>query len=260
MNLARVEYYLSDFLSIIETREFREGRVVSDSLVDKSCYGADQDAREKYGDIMLPENLYIVGTVNMDETTFPFSRKVLDRANTIEFSSVDLIPEISEQKPIIPPIKAGNGFLKTEYLLLTECLAQSEDRDFVGQVCAELQSVNQLLKEVNAHVGYRVRDEIAFYMLNNQKAELLSYEEAFDNQIMQKILPRLQGSGSAVKRVLCELFKFCASDYEGYQTENSDTASKMFQAAKDAKYSNSAEKIAFMVRRYEEDGFTSYWL
>ena len=260
MNLARVEYYLSDFLSIIETRDFRKSRVVSDPLVDKSCYGADQDAREKYGDILLPENLYIVGTVNMDETTFPFSRKVLDRANTIEFSYVDLIPDISEQKPVIPSIEAGNGFLKTEYLLLTECLAQSEDRDFIGQVCAELQSVNQILKEANAHVGYRVRDEIAFYMLNNQKAELLSYEEALDNQIMQKILPRIQGSGSAVKRMLCELFKFCAGDYEGYQTENSDTASKMFQAAKDAKYPNSAEKIAFMVRRYEEDGFTSYWL
>jgi len=69
MNLARVEYYLSDFLSVIETRDLRDGRIVSDRLLPF----------DDYGDIRFPENLYLVGTVNMDETTFPFSKKVLDR-------------------------------------------------------------------------------------------------------------------------------------------------------------------------------------
>ena len=62
--------------------------------------------------------------------------------------------------------------------------------------------------------------------------------------------------------MLCELFKFCAGDYEGYQTETDDISAKMLRAVQkpDCKYKNSAYKIAFMVRRYEEDGFTSYWL
>ena len=107
-----------------------------------------------------------------------------------------------------------------------------------------------------------MRDEITFYMLNNKNAELLSRDEAFDNEIMQKILPRIQGSSAAVKNMLCELFKRCAGEYESYQTESDDISSKMFKAAQKAecKYKKSAEKIAYMVRRFEEDGFTAYWL
>ena len=84
MNLARVEYYFSDFLSIIETRDLVEDEIVTDNLVPKICYSGDEDAEKLYSNLMIPENLYIIGTVNMDETTFPFSKKVLDRANTIE--------------------------------------------------------------------------------------------------------------------------------------------------------------------------------
>lgn len=134
--------------------------------------------------------------------------------------------------------------------------------DLVGQYCADLQTINQILQSASAQVGYRVRDEIVFYLLNNKEAELLSEEDAMDNEIMQKILPRIQGSSTSVKNMLCELFKLCAGDYEGYQTESNDVSAKMMKAAQrpDCKYKKSAEKIAFMVRRYEEDGFTSYWL
>ena len=114
----------------------------------------------------------------------------------------------------------------------------------------------------NAHVGYRVRDEIAFYMLNNKETELITEDNAFDNEIMQKILPRIQGSSTAIKEMLCELFKEFAGDYTGIQVSSNDTASDMLRKIeKDgARYRKSAEKIAFMVRRFEEDGFTSYWL
>lgn len=111
-------------------------------------------------------------------------------------------------------------------------------------------------------MGYRVRDEIVFYLLNNAELDLLSVNDAMDNAIMQKILPRIQGSSGAVKDMLCELFKVCAGDYAGYQTEDNDVSTKMLRAAQssECKYKKSAEKIAFMVRRFEEDGFTSYWL
>ena len=258
MNLARVEYYLSDFLSVIETRDLQAGHIISDPLVSGTYYGSDAAAAGKYGTVPFPENLYVIGTVNMDETTFPFSRKVLDRANTIEFSFVDLTPP-TEWAPVTPaPLNLGNGFLKTEYLLLAQCADQQEA---VNSYCLELQKLNRILQQANAHVGYRVRDEVVFYLLNNKAAELLPENEAIDNEITQKILPRIQGSSASIKNMLCELFRVCAGDYEGQNTE-SDLSSKMMTVAQkpDCKYPKSAQKIAFMVRRFEEDGFTSYWL
>ncbi len=258
MNLARVEYYLSDFLSVIETRDFQAGHIISDPLVSSTYYGSDAAAEGKYGTVPFPENLYVVGTVNMDETTFPFSRKVLDRANTIEFSFVDLTPPTEWASSTSAPLNLGNGFLKTEYLLLAQCVDQQEA---INSYCLELQKLNRILQQANAHIGYRVRDEAVFYLLNNKAAELLSENEAIDNEIIQKILPRIQGSSASIKNMLCELFRVCAGDYEGQNTE-SDLSSKMMTVAQkpDCKYPKSAQKIAFMVRRFEEDGFTSYWL
>ena len=249
---------MSDFLSVIETRDFQTGHIISDPLVTDAYYGPDRIAAGKYGTILFPENLYVVGTVNMDETTFPFSRKVLDRANTIEFSYVDLTPPTEWPSTIPDALSLNNDFLKTEYLLLVQCEGQQET---VNEYCAELQNLNHILQRANAHVGYRVRDEIIFYMLNNKTSNLLPENEAMDNEIMQKILPRLQGSSASIKNMLCELFKVCAGEYEGQNTE-SDLSSKMMKVAQqsDCKYKKSAQKIAFMVRRFEEDGFTSYWL
>lgn len=263
MNLARVEYYLSDFLSVIETREWMSGKIVTDPLVSEKDFGMDDEAREKFGEVRFPENLYIVGTVNMDETTFPFSRKVLDRANTIEFDYVKLVPAWSEGNAggVDSAVMQENGFLRSRYLRLADCA--EEDRDYVASVCTELEKINGVLRKANAHVGYRVRDEIVFYLLNNREAELLDEHAAMDNEILQKILPRIQGSSVSVKSMLCDLFKEIAGDYEGYQTESNNTADRMMDLLRktgSVRYPKSAMKIAFMVRRFEEDGFTSYWL
>lgn len=261
MNLARVEYYLSDILSVIETRDFIDGKIVSAPLVSESYYGADQNAAGKYGVVRLPENLYLVGTVNMDETTFPFSRKVLDRANTIEFSYVDLMPVINEDNESYSALNLDNSFLKTEYLLLNECCDSFDD---IQLYCAELQSINKILQQANAHIGYRVRDELIFYLVNNKKYGLLAENEAFDNGLMQKILPRIQGSSNAVKSMLSDLFKHCAGDFSGYNEQTDNLSNRMHAVLKESdrkiKYRKSAEKIELMTRRLEEDGFTSYWL
>ncbi len=262
MNLARVEYYLSDIFSVMETRDFVSGSIQSDPLLLPTYYGADKSAAGRYGTVRIPENLYIVGTVNMDETTFPFSRKVLDRANTIEFSYVDLMPNFEELPVTLPQASTlDNAFLKTEYLHLTQC---AEESDVISAYCLELKTVNQILLEANAHIGYRVRDEIVFYLLNNKKYSLLSEDSAMDYELLQKILPRIQGSSAAVKSMLCELFKFCASDYDGYQVQSDAVSDKMKKALTMSdhtiKYRRSAEKLELMTRRFEEDGFTSYWL
>lgn len=253
MNLARVEYYLSDFLSIIETRHRSGNGIVTDEII------LDNVAEKKYGKVILPDNLYVIGTVNMDETTFPFSKKVLDRANTIEFSNVDLVPDFEEEHNSIDPVSQKNEFLVTEYITL-KADTDAKDRELIVKVCEKLQDINMILQKANAHVGYRVRDEIVFYMLNNNNAELLNYEEAFDFEIMQKILPRIQGSSGAVKEMLCELFKKFAGDYTGLSQASISEQMQEYINGKTCKYRRSAEKICYMMRRYEEDGFTSYWL
>lgn len=246
MNLARVEYYLSDFLSVIESREKQaDGSIHTDPI-----------AQFKEG---IPDNLYIVGTVNMDETTFPFSKKVLDRANTIEFSYVDLEPSFDTENGTEYPVMLSNDYLRTDYLVLSrDC---SDDKEYVSDICSDLKRINEILVKANLHVGYRVRDEIVFYLLNNKKAEeLVSRNRALDNEIMQKILPRVQGSATMIREMLIELFKFCMGDYTGLDIESGQVGKKMQDIASNARHAESAKKIAYMMTRFEEDGFTSYWL
>lgn len=246
MNLARVEYYLSDFLSVIESRDRGDdGRITTSAI-----------AQYESG---IPDNLYLVGTVNMDETTFPFSKKVLDRANTIEFNYVELVPKFEGTIETVEPLDVPNRFLKTEYLVLEQDCA--DEQDYVIKICDELQKINEILREANAHVGYRVRDEIVFYMLNNKKAgNLLTEEQAFDNEIMQKILPRIQGSAVSIKEMLIKLFKFCMGNQTGPDPDSGNAGKQMQSMADSAIYKESARKIGYMMTRYEEDGFTSYWL
>ena len=73
MNLARVEYYFSDVLSVIETQEWKQDRIVTSKLINReSLLPEDQSI---YGDLSIPDNVYLIGTVNMDETTHPFSKR-----------------------------------------------------------------------------------------------------------------------------------------------------------------------------------------
>ena len=195
----------------------------------------------------------------MDETTFPFSRKVLDRANTIEFSYVDLRPDFVQVEDNVDPLLLENCFLKTEYLTLAVDVPEME-REFVREVCEELQAINGILQKAQAHIGYRVRDEIVYYMLNNKNDQLLERNVAMDNEIMQKILPRIQGSSNSIKEMLCELFQKCAGDYTGLAQPAIHEQMQAYLDTRDCKYKKSAEKICYMVRRFEEDGFTSYWL
>ena len=77
---------------------------------------------------------------------------------------------------------------------------------------------------------------------------------------MQKILPRIQGSAVSIKDMLIELFKFCMGDQAGVDQDNGNVSKQMENKADSAKYKESAKKIGYMMKRYEEDGFTSYWL
>jgi hypothetical protein len=113
---------------------------------------------------------------------------------------VDLLsmPTFSTQSA--EQISVQNDFLVSKYITLNDC--DAKDAEYISSVCTTLQRINSVLEKANAHVGYRVRDEIVFYMLNNRESGLLEETVAFDNQIMQKILPRIQGSSEAIKAML----------------------------------------------------------
>ncbi len=267
MNLARVEYYFSDFLSILETRYINsQGRIVSDNIFTQTDFGSDVESLRKYESIYISENVYFIGTVNMDETTFPFSKKVLDRANTIEFSDVNLsiVIEDTRENELIKAINVDNLFLKSEYLSFRGCYAQSPEE--IKQMIVILERINEALKLIGGQVAYRVRDEVSYYISYATKYKLLSFKEAMDYVFMQKILPRIQGSSLALQSVFRELCKVLVDTEEFEDNELLDQLEKYIQSNKDnsgilnADYPKCVQKIVFMLRRFIEDGYTSYWI
>lgn len=251
MNLARVEYYLSDYLSVIESRRKIDDKIVTDKLI----YDSEIDEEET---LSLPENLYIVGTVNMDDTTFQFSRKVLDRANTIEFSEVNLenlFGENSEEDNLDENIEVYNDFLKSTYLKTIDI--EDEYRDYAIEINKKIIDINNILKKSQKQFAYRVRDEILFYMIENKKANLLDENEAFDYQIMQKVLPTISGSENLVKETLVNLFNFVCE--KEILNDSDIEEAEQFLNSQDIKYKKSAEKIIYMLKGYNYDGYASYW-
>lgn len=258
MNLARVEYYLSDFLSVVESRDWKDGKIETAAIVE---FIDENGELQKYG---LPENLYIIGTVNMDETTHPFSKKVLDRANSIEFNEVHLtsfsmFAEVQEQ---VQPVQVSNDLFKSDYLFLKD--VYEEHTDLVKEISNELEGINNILVKNYAQVGYRVRDEIAFYMAYHKTLGLLERDEAMDFCIMQKILPRLTGAGDEIREVLIDLLKLFIKDSGSNELEeilNDKTKDvtnyKLPEQVKP--YPKSAKKVYEMLMRLASQGFVSYW-
>ncbi|MGH4120887.1 hypothetical protein [Clostridium sp.] len=180
----------------METRSIVEDEIITQKLLSKAQFGKDERAYDKYGDVYIPQNLYIISTVNMDETTFPFSKKVLDRANTIEFNKVDLIYNFDEVKlEEVLPKNYHNDFLKSHYLKISDC---RNEKEIATLVIDKLIGINNISQKYQQHFAYRVRDEIVFYVIYATSSELLSFNKAMDYSIVQKILPKICGSGSEV--------------------------------------------------------------
>lgn len=247
MNLARVEYYLSDYLSIIESRKKVGQDIITDNIVE---YQENNETIKLH----IPDNIYLIGTVNMDDTTFQFSRKVLDRANTIEFSDVDLdnlFFENNEEK--VESLNVSNDFLKTTYLKTMDI--EPEYREYAKEVNKKIIEINEILKKSQKQFAYRVRDEILFYLVENKKADLLDEDTAFDYQIMQKILPAINGSEQSVYQVLIDLLNFI---FETNDIETVEEAENHLETTT-VKYENSTKKIIYMLKGYQNDGYVSYW-
>lgn len=273
MNLARVEYYFSDILSIMETRDKKDEEIKTDKLIRSELFAGDLEAVEGLGDLYIPENLYIIGTVNMDETTFPFSKKVLDRANTIEFNEVNLDYNFDREEGELPPKIYSNKLLLSKYIKIAQC---KEKKNTAKEVIDELKEINKILEKCDMQFAYRVRDEVVFYVIYAVHEEIMDFDKALDYAIKQKILPRIGGSSEEIEKCLLELFIYCskmdksnfASDYidedilkkmDRYLKEDKKKPEDGSEEKSKCKYPTSSEKILKMLWRFNKDGFTTFW-
>ncbi|MGE0397188.1 MAG: McrB family protein [Kofleriaceae bacterium] len=239
MNIARVEYYLADILSHIEERELKAEGPTSKPLAP---YASDASWR----DVCLPPNLCIAGSVNMDETTHGFSRKVLDRSFVIEFSDID-ITQVGDTGPRPAPSVWTAQDWKQEHLMLAT--HPDKKSPLVDDVLEALESINEALEPAQLHIGYRVRDEVALFRLNARQCETLfrtsdaAPMDPLDLAISMKILPRVQGGVAVVKDPIDALIKWASP--------NPTTGIKGFPFA--------MGRLQLMKLRLR-GGYTSYWL
>ena len=253
MNLSHVERYFADFLSTMESGDkIPLHKIENDSLIVPPS-------------IKLPKNLFIVGTVNIDETTYMFSPKVLDRANTIEFrlTEKDLADFIESD------IKLDMELLKSKGANMSESfmeLALQETDNNLKPTEADLKLFFSELKKSGAEFGYRTASEIGrlMYMLKELGE---SGDNLLDIAIMQKLLPKLHGSRSKLNTPLTTLAKFCVKDaVKDFDGKDEDFRKTYFipfdKLPKDSldkiKYKISFEKISRMHKNAMENGFTSY--
>lgn len=267
MNLARVEHYLAEVLSRIEGRSpAPDGTMTTAPLLTLSL--APDDAR-KWGELGLPPNLAIVGTVNMDESAHGFSRKVLDRAFTLELSEIDLRQwaEIAADPPTASwPLSAWQA---------DEPLAQratGDARADVDRVVDVLVQVNAILTQAQLQVGYRTRDEITSFVLNATDA-LDSFVtrdgaavEPLDLALLMKILPRIAGGSAPIRQVVIGLLGLATrgsaldDDQQAEELAASWRSKGRPAAAAGARFPRTAARLCLMWDRLAAEGFTSYWL
>lgn len=216
MNLAAVEHYFSDFLSVVETRRKRpdpaggQPRVVTDSLPLELPVGQN-DPYESVRSGGLPPNVRVVGTANVDETTRLFSPKVLDRAMTIEFEEVDLRAFV-EPSPDGETPDADFSPLMGRILDPNNPVAVAEvyntSRDLFDSVASFLDALRARLRPAGLTFGFRPRDTTCLYLWHWQQdalASILAPQLALDFCVHQKVLPKIGGTGEGLRQVLLDL-------------------------------------------------------
>ena len=204
MNLAKVEYYFSDFLSAMESGTEMVLHGAGDA-VTAEIDGEDTSIPER---LAVPPNVFFTGTVNVDETTYMFSPKVLDRANVIEFHDVDLEGYAGE--PTRDDADLIGGQIDLVALLKSSPARRHDGSGAAPQMPLLLTGIHGLLAEHHLHFGYRVANEVARYVrLARRTIGEAAVDTALDLQVLQKVLPKLTGNRARLERPLWKLVCFC---------------------------------------------------
>lgn len=321
MNLAPIEQYFAEVLSILETRKVVIGEngnkiIKTEAIIDAEHFKAlgmiggfapnftDRDIYMKLYDIdtendidkevgkrtdltteglTLPDNVVIIGTVNMDDTTHQFSRKVIDRAMTIEMNGGNLRNMFGGSKNLEylsdeEQKKWQNAFAR-QYVTADEVLEAHSDaaEELIEKLPAELEEINKALKETPFEVSYRVLNELTIMvgvMLDEGKELDDAIAQSVNNILLMKILPRIEGNAEmfALSREYktkvgvtydnrLEWLKNIAPDIKepltDAESDNNDTEEKA-EAVKEHQ-PTAKDKIQEMIDRLNNQEFTRFW-
>lgn len=266
MNLAPVEQYFAEYLSVIESRKSHEdGTVTTDPILEKSAEDwyrvltseltNDDNVRNRFLEegICIPQNLIVVGTVNMDETTFSFSRKVLDRAMTVEMNEVDLHGGLTKRHESIG--KLSNAELVGSAVEGVD--VYNDYTDVCDIALGYLQKVNDVLEGTPFKVAYRTRNELLLYVVNNlpyckdENGNDLEQgyvtARALDEITSMKVLSRIEGDDTKVSDELLDNLSKAIED--GLKTVSGEE--NTIKSISSAKLKEMKTKLV--------SGYTSFW-
>lgn len=274
MNLARVEYYFSDLLSVLESGRDNEGWTREPIRLELPA-GLDNARYER--EIHLPPNLYFIGTVNVDETTHAFSPKVLDRAFTIELTD----PDFSSYP--IQPGETYEGLSTTQReTLLTNFtregrfaqIEKTEIYDYLNMspyLRLQLDNLNNRLQPYDLHFGYRVLDEIAEFLVNAESngfyKEIGTNDDPLDSAVLMKVLPKLHGSRTKLEEPLKEILSWCLkpdtndnNEVETVFQQEANSINNLILKLRSLPYQSphTANRVIRMIRSLYTTGFTSF--
>jgi hypothetical protein len=274
MNLARVEQYFAEVLSRIEDRR-------------PSVYGGFESATllpsifatsaTRFKDVNLSSNFALVGTVNMDESSHGFSKKVLDRAFTLELSDVDLKrlgnDELVKTTPSAADWWPVNAWFPRAISLanLPASIPDNEKLELQRGINT-LVDLNKYLLHAQLQVGYRTRDEIGLFLLHalETRSSFVTRNgetiDPLDLAIQMKILPRLIGGSASLKRLMIQLLGW---SHSGNPISSEDQAvlfldkwlnSERPNSIEGSQFPRTAAKLCLMFERLLSEGYTSFWL
>lgn len=301
MNLAPVEEYFAEFLSAIESRSFEGEEYLTDPIIkpfnsfgeevakmmvntlfpnfmaaDKNSFlGKVVDHLETKG-LTLPKNLIVIGTVNMDETTFSFSRKVLDRAMSVEMNEVNYDSFLTDTtdddlKAIVKALEE-NDDADLNTLLVDRHIEAREIIDDLGDdarfAIDYLKRINALLEGTPFKLGYRAANEALIYLQASYEFGQTDRIAALDNFTLMKILSRIEGDETKLKITDSEADKeriakaeVNVDEAKQYGEMNILTALRYIitnQLGEQDKL-HSVKKIDSMLSQLKRDHFVSFW-
>ncbi len=252
MNMSHVERYFADFLSAMESTDS------SISLHSGSEDWNKDDSISVPPTIKLPKNLFIIGTVNIDETTYMFSPKVLDRANVIEFrvNHDEMNNYFQQPKPIDMDSLSGAGASMS-----TDFVIKAKDNCIIKEDLGNsLMPFFDNLQKAGAEFGYRTASEISRFVTicTALAGDKMAENQVIDAAIMQKLLPKVHGSRNKIEKILKILGQLCL---KADQEDKIKDINKVFDDGIDKdliNYEISYEKLKRMHQRVLSDGFTSF--
>lgn len=272
MNLAPVEQYFSDYLSILETRQWNGEVYQCDPLLKASVLENIQptDLGLSEGDILwehfkengisIPFNLIVAGTVNMDETTHGFSRKVLDRALSFDFNEFypndfnAYFSSNAQNKTFTYPIYSDAS------------LALNFDSPFVKESCEFLSEVNSVLKNSPFELAYRALNELLLSVKCINPQNEIELQSIWDDFLMMKVLPRIEGDSEKLdfdgeESLLTNLEAIMREQLSAIW--DGEKRIDLFRETNEGDVINiecrSKAKISWMQTKLEKFGFTHFW-